>query len=254
NQDYDPNQPSNQLIQANSNANYDESQDYDYNPSYEQNQDYDPNQYSNQLIQANSNANYDESQDYDYNPSYEQNQDYDHNPFYEQNQDYNETTAFSKTENYDMNIEFYQNDNSEPILVCEENNLSSESEEYPYSYAQLTSSNKLSINQFAEEEVFSSFGESKNFKLYECCSEFRADISVESYSNIIFWGEVHDEHHTPISNVIITLLKVKNINGTCQYSKVLNTLTNVHGFYNFVVPRTDYNSEYEISISKYPTS
>ena len=81
----------------------------------------------------------------------------------------------------------------------------------------------------------------------EFTSDTRVDIHIQTTNNLLFWGEIRDKYCRPAANAIVTLLKIKDNN--CNYAKVSSTLTDEHGFYNFIVPRSKQPCEFEVSLS-----
>ena len=107
--------------------------------------------------------------------------------------------------------------------------------------------NNLYIYRYGQDSICKYSGESMEFCLDEFIPETRVDIHIQTTNNLIFWGEVRDKYCRPVANAIVTLLKIKA--NDCNYCKVSSTLTDEHGFYNFIVPRLKHPCEFEVSLS-----
>lgn len=107
--------------------------------------------------------------------------------------------------------------------------------------------NNLYIFKYGQDYICKGYGESTEFCLDEFIPATRVDIHILTTNNLLFWGEVRDKYCRPAANAVVTLLKISGNN--CDYCKVSSTLTDEHGFYNFIVPRSKQPCEFEVSLS-----
>ena len=93
-------------------------------------------------------------------------------------------------------------------------------------------------------------GDSETFNVTSYDNELKVDVLAKKHSASRIWGQIKEENGSTVPEALVKLIKPTFNNGTIEYIDIAKCISDLNGFYQFMVEFTPDDAAYKIIISK----
>lgn len=93
-------------------------------------------------------------------------------------------------------------------------------------------------------------GNSDTFNITTSDSDIKVDVLANKHYTSRIWGQIKDHNGNIIPEALVRLVKTKLINGNIEQVSIGECISDLNGFYQFMVNSSKQDSSYKIIVSK----
>ena len=93
-------------------------------------------------------------------------------------------------------------------------------------------------------------GDSDTFNITTYDNELKVDVLAKEHSTSRIWGQIKESNGSVVPEALVKLVKPTFNNGIVEYTDIAKCISDLNGFYQFMVDFTPDDAAYKILISK----